>query len=277
MRRLTSGLETLTGLAVALGLIACLTAATGMTLVALSAVDDATRDIGRWCLQLALVFAGTGVVGVVVRQYELVRARRDAWAEMLHELIGAHDETQMAVRLLEAHATAKTYAEQITVLTNTRGTLRRLSSAPEVQREETLHHALLTMREYLKKVITEYQAKYLAVARQQRLDEVVLTQRLKRLAESEATAFPQVPIELTEPLPAGLALQDARRFPRLNEFRTGFQASEFRTAYEVATPIMQRNAGVRAGVDPAPSPTGPRTASHEPETARRAGVSRRRP
>ena len=202
-RRLAAGLGTLTGLAVALGLIACLTAATGMILVMLSAVDDPMRDIGRWCLQLALVFAGTGVVGVVVRQYELVRARRDAWAEMLHQLVGAHDETQMAGRLLEAHATAKTYAEQITVLTNTRGTLRRLSSAPQVQDEETLRNALLTMRKYLKEVIKEYQAKYLAVARQQRLDEAVLTERFKRLAESQTTGVPQVPIELSKPLQRG--------------------------------------------------------------------------
>lgn len=268
-KRFTLGLQTLTGLALALGLITCLAAGTGMAMVALSAVDDPMRDIGRWCLQLALVFAGTGVIGVVLRQYELVRARRDAWAEMLHELIGAHDETQMAGRLLEAHATARTYAEQITVLTTTRGTLRRLSSAPQVQDDERLRNALLSMRKYLKEVIKEYQAKYLAIARQQRLDEAVLTERFKRLAESETSGFPQVPIELSEPLPAGLALQDPRRFPRLNEFRTEFKASEFRTAYEVAKPIMQRNAGVLAENVPASLPPGPRTPSHKPERAAR--------
>ena len=229
-----------------LGVIACFTATAGMILVALSGANEPMRDIGRWFLQLALVFAGTGVVGVVVRQYELVRAGRDAWAEMLHDLVGAHDETQMAGRLLEAHATAKTYAEQITVLTAVRGTLRRLSSAPQVQDDEKLRNALLTMRKYLKKVIKEYQAEYLAVARQQRLDEVVLTERLKQLTGSDDSAFPQLPAELSVPLPAGIALQDAKRFPCLNEFRTGFKASEFRTAYEVAKPIMQRNAGVPA-------------------------------
>ncbi len=231
-----------------------------MVLVSLSAVDDPLRDIGRWCLQLALVFAGTGVVGVVVRRYELARASREAWAEMLHELVGAHDETQMAGRLLQAHATAKTYAEQITALTTARGTLRRLSSEPQVKDDETLRSALLRMRKYLKKVIKEYQAEYLAVARQQRLDEAVLTERFKRLAETETTAFPTVPIELRRPLPAGLALQDVQRFPRLNEFTTGFKGSEFRKAYKVAKPIMQRNAGVPAKVEPAPGhpvPGGP--------------------
>ena len=234
---------TFTGLAVSLGLLAGLTAALGIVFVANSEPDDALRAIGTWFLQLTLVFAGTGVVSVVVRQFELVRIQREAWAESLHQLVAAHDEVQMAVRLLSAHATARTYAEQIKVLTSARATLRRLASAPEVQDDKDLHDALVTMRKYLKHLIKEYQAKYLPVARQQRLDEEVLTYRLKRLAES-GPAFPQLPPELGEPFPAGLALQDAEQFPLLNMFRTGFKTSSFRTAYAKAKPIMQKRAGL---------------------------------
>jgi hypothetical protein len=234
----------LTRLAVILGGLASSAAVIGIVLVAQSASDDSSREIGKWVLQVALVFAGTGVVSVVVRQAELSRARRDAWTELLHELIGAHDAAQMASRLLSAHATAKTYSEQITVLTAARGTLRRLSSAPGVHEDKELHDALLAMRWYLKRLIKEYQEKYLPVARQQRLDEAVLGFRLGKVAESDRPDFPVLPPELGQPLPAGLALQDAGRFPLLNEFRTAFKASKFREAYEVAKPIMQSKAGL---------------------------------
>jgi hypothetical protein len=65
--------------------------------------------------------------------------------------------------------------------------------------------------------------------------------------------FPLLPAELGKPLPAGLALEDARRFPCLNEFRMGFKSSEFREAYEVAKPIVQRKAGLPSGTPKSPS------------------------
>jgi hypothetical protein len=222
-------------------------------------------------MQLALVFAGTGVVSVVVRQSELSRARREAWAELLHELVGAHDEAQMASRLLSAHATAKTYSEQVAALTAVRGTLRRLSSAP-VYEDTDLHESLLAMRRYLKNLIKEYQAKYLPVARQQRLDEEVLSFRLRRLAQTEGAAFPTLPVELAEPLPAGRALQDATQFPRLNEFRTGFKTSAFRRAYETAKPVMQRNAGLSVSRAAPPAHSVRRDAAHGPHGGVRAGA-----
>ena len=229
-------------LAVILGVVACLASILGIVLIARSSVNDPWREVGKWSLQLSLVFVGTGVVSVVVRQYELARAEQQAWAEMLHQLVAAHDEAQMAARLLAAHATAKTYSEQVKVLTTTRATLRRLASTPEVRTDEELHASLLTMRKYLKNLLKEYQASYLPVARQQRLDEEVLTFRMKKLAESD-TAFPELPSEMCRPLPAGLALQDPERFPLLNEFRTGFKTSTFRRAYESAKLTMQERAG----------------------------------
>jgi hypothetical protein len=201
--KLRSRAGTLIGLAVILGVLTIVVAVLGIVFVAMSEPDDASRDIGRWCLQVALVFAGTGVVSVVVRHSELSRARLDAWAESLQQLISAHDDAQMAARLLSAHATAKTYADQVKVVTAVRGTLRRLSSAPGIHDDEALHDALLQMRRYLKLIIKEYQAKYLPVARQQRLDEGVLSFRLGELAKSEEAAFPLLPADLGKPLPAG--------------------------------------------------------------------------
>ena len=242
--RLGGGPATLIRLAVYLGILASSVATLGIILLTSSAADDPLREVGKWLLQVALVFVGTGVVSVLIRESELSRARRESWADSLHELVGAHDEAQMAARLLSAHATAKTYANQIKVITSVRGTLRRLSSAPEVRNDKALHDALLAMRSYLKEIVKEYQGKYLAVARQQRLDEAMLDVRLKRLAESSQSTFPLLPDELAARLPAGQAIEDAQQFPRLNEFRIGFKASAFRAAYEVAKPLMQKRAGI---------------------------------
>jgi hypothetical protein len=239
--------STLAGVAVILGILASLVAALGIVFVASSESDDPLRVIGSWLLQLSLVFAGTGVVSVVVRQSEVSRARREAWAESLHQLIGAHDEVQMASRLLSAHATAKTYAEQIKVLTSARGVLRRLASSPGIYEHESLHEELMKMRSYLKDLVKEYQQKYLRVARQQRLDELVLDYRLKSLAAADDQAFPVVPDDLGKPLPAGLSLQDADQFPLLNDFRTNFKAGEFRSSYEAAKPLIQQKAGLLPG------------------------------
>jgi hypothetical protein len=145
--RLVSSAGTLVGLAVILGTLAVVASALGIVLVVVSEQDDALREVGKWSLQVALVFAGTGVVSVVVRQSELSRARRDLWEERLHQLIGAHDTAHTAARLLSAHATAKTYSEQVEVIAGVREILRRLSSAPGIHDKDTLSRALLKMRE----------------------------------------------------------------------------------------------------------------------------------
>jgi hypothetical protein len=278
-RRSWLGPQSLNGLAVMLGLLAGLAAVIGVLFVSSSSPEDGLRDIGRWCLQLALVFAGTGVVSVVVRQYELARTRRDAWTERLHELVGAHDDVQLAARLLSAHMTAKTYSEQVMVLTSARATLRRLASVPDVQADTQLHGDLVAMRRYLKYLVKEYQQHYLPVARQQRLDEAVLTFKLRAIAEVPGSKFPELPPELGLPLPAGLALQDPERFPCLNDLTTRFNESSFREAYTRSKPNMQLKAGIPPDKDlvqlsraahPAAAPlaraAGPSTASTtEPE------------
>jgi hypothetical protein len=231
-------------MAAVLGFLAALSAGVGIALVFGSSPGDPERVIGEWLMQVSLVFAGTGAVSLVVRQVEANRALRDAWTTSLHELVHAHDEAQMAARLLSAHATARTYAEQIKVLSLSRATLRRLSSSPDIQEDPELHSYLIQMRGYLKDIVKEYQARYLPVARQQRLDEAVLTHRIKEIAESSPTGFPTLPEELAQPFPAGVSLQDPTEFPLLNEFRTGFMTSPFRRNYEAAKPIVQWRAGV---------------------------------
>lgn len=245
---------TLTWLAAILGVLAALAAGGGLLSIVGAGARAPERAVGEWLLQASLVFAGTGVISLLARQVEASRALRDAWAASLHDLVQAHDDAQLAARLLSAHATALTYAEQIKVLSSSRATLRRLASSPEIQDDKELHDCLNLMRRYLKDIVKEYQAKYLPVARQQRLDEAVLAYRINKLAESSSREFPLLPAELARPLPAGLALQDPEEFPRLNEFRTGFMESQFRSFYDTAKPIMQWRAGILPARPPKPSP-----------------------
>lgn len=233
-------------LAAALAVLAAAAAAGGIILLGFGRPNDASTEIGKWLLQLATVFLGTGVVGVMLRQVDLARAQRESWTRVLQEVILAHDTVQLAGRLLSAHATAKTYAEQITKVSEVREVLRRIMSSPEVHDDPELRGTLLRMRHYLKGLVKEYEAKYLPVSRQQRLDEEVLTYRLKELArEADNLSLPTIPESLAGPFPAGSKLSDPKEFPCLNEFRTNYKQSDFRLAYETAKPILEQKSGVR--------------------------------
>lgn len=233
-------------LAAALAVLAAAAAAGGIVLLELGKPNDASAEIGKWLLQLATVFLGTGVVGVMLRQVDLSRAKRESWTRLLQEVVAAHDTVQLAGRLLSAHATAKTYAEQIAKVSEVREILRRIMSSPEIHDEPELRDTLLRMRHYLKRLVKEYEAKYLPVSRQQRLDEEVLTYRLKELArKADDLSLPIIPESLASPFPAGSTLGDPERFPCLNEFRTNYKQSDFRLAYEMAKPILEHKAGIR--------------------------------
>ncbi|MGQ4383292.1 VOC family protein [Streptomyces sp. SAS_270] len=238
----TSGLGKL---AVALGVLALASATLGISLLNIGQPSDTPTELGKWLLQLASVFAGTGVVSSALRQADLARAQREAWAELLQDLITAHDKVQLAVRMLSAHATAKTYSDQVQHVSEVREVLRRIMSSPQVHEDMSLRVALGRMRKDLKYLVKEYEGNYLPVARQQRLDEEYLTYKLKTLIQGGADISPLIPDSLTRPLPAWQKLNNSSEFPRLNAFLNGYKASDFRRAYETAKPILERNAGIR--------------------------------
>ncbi|WP_341870667.1 VOC family protein [Streptomyces aquilus] len=238
----TSGLGKL---AVALGVLALASAATGIALLNIGQPSDTPTELGKWLLQLASVFAGTGVVSSVLRQADLARAQREAWTELLQDLISAHDKVQLAVRMLSAHATAKTYSDQVQQVSGVREVIRRIMSSPQVHEEIPLREALGRMRKDLKHLVKEYEGNYLPVARQQRLDEEYLSHKLKALIREGADAPPEIPDILTCPLPAWRKLKNSSDFPHLNSFLNGYKVSDFRRAYEIAKSILERNAGIR--------------------------------
>lgn len=233
-------------LTILLGALSVIAAATGITLLVNSSSSDARFEVAKWLLGLSTVLFGAGVLGAVLRLSDLTRARRESWARHLQDVVAAHDTAQLASRLLPAHATAKTYSEQMVRINEVRGILRRITTSEDLHDEPRLRNLLKAMRGYLKELTLEYNKNYLPVARQQRLDEAVLDVRLKQqAAASTAPDFPLVPAELAGVLPAGRALEDIKRFPFLHGFRYAFEETEFRKAYEAAKPILEEKAGVR--------------------------------
>src|ERR1700690_1242656 len=91
--------------------------------------------------------------------------------------------------------------------------VRRIGALDIVNRDLSLSGQITKMREYLDALGQEYAAGYLDVARQQRLDEVWLTSRMK--AANNSAVAPKLPDALAGPTKAWLRLKDASRFPRL--------------------------------------------------------------
>ena len=89
----------------------------------------------------------------------------------------------------------------------------------------------------------EYEAGYLRVARQQRLDEAWLDQRIKEA--SAATGAPELPQLLAEPTVAWMLLTDATRFPRLGALLDddAFRIDIFRIRYKFAKDSLEVHAG----------------------------------
>ncbi|MER6421153.1 hypothetical protein [Streptomyces sp. NPDC001137] len=234
----------LTGLALKLGAIAALSAVAGIVLLNYGQPNDTPTECGKWLLQLASVFAGAGAISALLRQVDLTRAQREVWVGFLQEVIAAHDRAHQASRLIPAHVTAKTYSEQIIELGNVRESLRRVMTSQQLHGDPLLRQHLQDMRRYLKKIIKEYNEKYLPVSRQQRLDEAYLSQRIATLGKADSNQPPLIPDDLKGPLPAWQALADGSKFPSLVEFCNNFDESEFRRSYESAKPILEHHAGI---------------------------------
>lgn len=232
--------------ALVLGLFAVGSGIGGLILLNTGRPGTTAFEIGKWLLQLATVFAGTGVIAAVLRQAEVMRAKRESWTGLLQEVIAAHDTVLTARLLLEAHATAKTYTEQIEKFVQVRAVLRRIASSPDLHDMPELRRQIVAMQEYLIKLGREYEREYLPVARQQRLDEEVLSFQLKELAkESKLDGLPVIPPVLAKPLPAGRQLADEGRFAELTKFRKDFDDGEFRQAYKEAKRLLESAAGIK--------------------------------
>lgn len=233
-------------LAFIFGILGAATAASGIILLTIGHPNDTLTESGKWLLQLASVFVGAGVISALLRHIDLARARREAWGHLLQEVTAAHDKAQMAALLLSAHATAKTYSEQISELSNVRVILQRITSSPQLHGDTALRDCIDEIRTDLGDLVREYRDKYLPISRQQGLDEAYLKHRINILAQAGQSQPPQIPDDLTHPLPAWQSLEDGAKFPLLNKFRSDFNDGRLHRNFNRAKSTLESRANIRS-------------------------------
>lgn len=234
-------------LAVALGLLAVAVFVAGALVLNTSNVD-VPGEIGKWLLTMATALAVTGALSAVIKQIDERRARRAAWEMRLNTVISSNHAVVVIRLLLRADKTASAYRDQIAELTRTRAQLRGLQADGAVLEFPELRAAVKAMRRYLDAIGEEYEAGYLAVARQQRIDD----ERLKQLVEDAANKAAGVPLDgdLAAPMSAWDMLADHARFPRLVEFLDDetYEAGTYRTGYTDAKHLLEDCAGIERPV-----------------------------
>jgi hypothetical protein len=242
----------LVAVATVVGILSAATAVSGAIVLSRAPVSSASFEIGKWMLQLATVFAGTGLITAVLRQVEVMRSKRESWTGQLQDVVVGQDAIEAAALRLVSNPTAETYSDLIEKCREFRATLRRMTAAPDAHDQEGLRAALKRMRTLLKPLVQEYETKYVFVVRQQLLDDEFLEFRLNELAEKNSLPDVSVlPDSLMTPLGVGKLLQDKARFPVLDAFSQVFNGGRFNLdsdlyrAYEKVKSALEKNAGVR--------------------------------
>jgi hypothetical protein len=227
------------------GLAICAVAAVAgaLSLLYRSHTVDVDAEVGKWLLTVAAALVLTGALSMVVKQIDQRRGDREAWHDILNDLVAANQKVILARVRLQAHQSAKTYQEQLAEVMGARVEVRRIGALDIVNRDLSLSVQITKMREYLDALGQEYAAGYLKVARQQRLDEVWLTSQMN--AAYAGGAAPELPEALAGPNPAWLLLKDASQFPRLAALldEDAFPIDTFRTNYKSAKECLEMHAG----------------------------------
>jgi hypothetical protein len=227
------------------GLMVCAVAAAGAALYFLLTAHtvDVHAEVGRWLLTVAVAFAVTGALSTIVKQIDQHRSEREAWHAVLNDLVAANQTVTLARVRLQAQRSAKTYQEQLAELLRARVELRGIEAIGLVMGEPPLRDHVDAMRAYLDALGFEYEDGYLRVARQQRLDELWLTDQME--AANTGTGPPELPPSLAEPTQAWLLLQDPKRFPRLAALLDddAYSIDTFRTNYKRAKARLEVRAG----------------------------------
>ena len=180
----------------------------------------------------------------MVRQVEERRIRRTSWETLLRDLIAAKQTVVVSRLLLRAHKTARTYRDQFAELVRVRAQLRDIMAEGNVIAHPRLRSAIRQMKQYIEDLGTEYETRYLQVARQQLVDE----HRLKQLVATAAATPPTESMsDLSRPLPAWRMLEDPELFPHLTAMLDddAFDTSPFSVAYTAAKRLLETEAGIR--------------------------------
>jgi hypothetical protein len=223
---------------------AVLTLALGFILLNRSHMVDA--EVGKWLLTVSAALVFTGGLAALANQIDQRRSERHAWHEVLRDL-GAVNQTIAMVRFrLLSNQSAQTYQEQLPELVRARLEIRRIYAMEIVNEDKWLRPYITAMKEYVDDLGEECVTGHLRVARQQRLDEAWLTERMK--VASSGSGAPELPCELACPTKAWRLLTDQSQFPRLVALLDdgAFKIDAFRTNYKLAKGYVETKAGFKA-------------------------------
>jgi hypothetical protein len=230
-------------------LSAVVTFAVGLSLLNISQTADVDAEVGKWLLTVTAALVFTGALSMVVKQIDERRSQQQRWYGVLNDL-GAANHTIAMLRLyLAAEQSALTYMEQLAELVRVRQELRRICAIDIVMKDEVLPKHIKAMQKYLEAVGQECEGVYLRVARQQRLDEVWLTDQMKAAsveAVRESADAPVLPDGLDHATTAWCMLARLPKVAALLEYHA-FQLSAFCIHYELAKWHLEELAGFRGG------------------------------
>ncbi len=158
------------------GLALCAVAALAGALILLnrSHTGNVDAQLGNWLLTVAAALVLTGALSMVVKQIDQRRSERQAWHNILNDLVAANQKLALARVRLQAHRSARTYQEQLAEVMAARVEMRRIGAIDLVNSDPSLTGWITAMKDYLDALGHEFAAGYLHAARQQRLDEVWL-------------------------------------------------------------------------------------------------------
>lgn len=219
-------------------------AASGVVFLESSSKADVNAELGKWLLTVAAGLVITGALSAVVKDIDQRRTEREAWHALLNDLVAANQTFALARLRLVARQSAKSYQEQLDEFMRARVELRRIKATRIVIGEPPLHECISAMVDYLDALGREYEARYLPVARQQRLDELWLSDQMK--AANTGDGAPALPELLEKPTEAWRQLQNRARFPRLARLLCqDFRIDVFRANYKLAKGRLEMHAGFR--------------------------------
>lgn len=226
------------------GLMVCAAAALVAALYFLhrSHTADVDAEIGKWLLTVAVGLVLTGALSMVVKQIDQRRSERDAWLAVLKDLVAANDTVLVARFRLKAQRSALMYEEQLAEFMRARVQLRGIEATSLVIGDRSLREDIGAMHSYLDALGGEYEKGFLRVARQQRFDELWLTDQMTAAC---AAGIPTLGSPLTDPTTAWDLLMDPQEFPQLARLLDhAFHVDTFRAAYERAKGCLEVHAGI---------------------------------
>jgi hypothetical protein len=230
-------------LIIGLGLSAIAAVIGALVFLHSSHMADVNAELGKWLLTVAAALVFSGALTMVVKEIDQRRSKRQAWHGVLHDLVAANHTVAMVRLYLKAERSVLTYQEQLAEFVRARLELRRISDIDIVIADPPLREHINEMRRYLEAVGDECETGYLRVARQQRLDEVWLTNKIK--AANGSAGAPMLPDELAKPTKAWDMLMDKAWFPRVAALLDdhAFRIDAFRIHYKLAKRLLEIHAG----------------------------------